>query len=229
MKLLYGTAYHAPSPNELYYNDGGISQIASPDLKPETITTYELVAEQQLGRHLSASASGFFYQIQDLIQETTLPPGNPNAGGIQLENLGSAEAKGLELALKGAWAGGFAGRASYSLTDARDGMTGARLVNSPVHLVKLNLTAPLYREKIFANLEWNFASGRKTLAGRTAAAFGTANVTLFSRELVKGLEISASVYNLLDTKYSEPGGPEHVQDLIPQDGRNFRVKLTWKF
>lgn len=229
LKLLYGTAFRAPSPNELYYSDGGISQVPSPNLRPETIATYELVLEQRLGQHLSASASGFYYNIDNLIREATLPPGDPNAGAILLENLGSAKAKGLELSLRGTWAHGFEGRISYSLTDARDGMTDARLVNSPVHLAKLSFTAPLYREKIFATLDCHYASGRETLAGQTAKGFGTFNFTLFSQELVKGMELSASIYNLFNTRFSEPGGPEHLQDLIPQDGRTFRVKLAYRF
>ena len=27
----------------------------------------------------------------------------------------------------------------------------------------------------------------------------------------------------------DPGAPEHRQDLIPQDGRNFRIKLSCRF
>ena len=90
---------------------------------------------------------------------------------IQLQNLGKANAKGLELALKGTWAGGFEGRASYSFTDARDGITGARLVDSPEQLGKFDLTAPLYREKVFATLECQNMSDRETLAGQTDPAW----------------------------------------------------------
>jgi iron complex outermembrane receptor protein len=45
----------------------------------------------------------------------------------------------------------------------------------------------------------------------------------------KGLELSASIYNLFDTKYGYPGGDEHVQDVLYQDGRTFRLKLTYTF
>jgi iron complex outermembrane receptor protein len=229
LKLLYGTAFRAPTPYELYYNDGGDTQIANPRLEPESITTGELVAEQQMGRHWSASASGFYNDINHLIEQTTIPPGDPNAGKIQEQNLGRASAKGLELALKGTWAGGFEGRASFSLTDARDGVTGARLVDSPADLAKLDLTAPLCPGKVFATLEWRYMSDRATLAGQTDPAYQVVNLTLFSRRLVRGLELSASVYNLFDTKYSDPGGEEHLQDLIQQNGRDWRVKATWYF
>jgi len=72
-------------------------------------------------------------------------------------------------------------------------------------------------------------SNRKTLAGRHTPGFFLTNVTLFSQHLVKGLEISASVYNLFDTHYGDPGAEEHRQDVIPQDGRSFRFKLTYGF
>jgi iron complex outermembrane receptor protein len=41
--------------------------------------------------------------------------------------------------------------------------------------------------------------------------------------------VSASVYNLFDKAYADPGGQEHVQDTIPQDGRSYRVKVTASF
>ena len=50
------------------------------------------------------------------------------------------------------------------------------------------------------------------------------NVTLFSQHLVSGLEISASLYNLFDTHYGDPGAEEHRQDVIPQDGRSFSLQ-----
>ncbi len=229
LKFLYGTAFRAPSPNELYYSDGGLSQVTSPQLRPETISSYELILDQQLGSHVSAAVSGYYYRVNDLIKEATLPPGDPFAGAIHLVNLGTAEAHGVELALKGNWARGFKSQVSYSWTEARDALTGARLVNSPEHLVKLGVIAPLYRDKIFGSVEWHYTSGRQTLAGQTAPGFGTANLTLFSRDLIRGVELSASVYNLFDTRYREPGGPEHVQDQIPQDGRSWRLKLTYRF
>jgi len=55
------------------------------------------------------------------------------------------------------------------------------------------------------------------------------NLTLFSKNLVKNLEASAGVYNLLDTTYFDPASRFHLQNKIAQDGRTFRVKLTYRF
>ena len=60
-------------------------------------------------------------------------------------------------------------------------------------------------------------------------AYGIVNLTLFSQNLVKNLEFSASVYNLLDRQYGDPASRFHTQDLIGQDGRSFRLKLTYRF
>ena len=108
--------------------------------------------------------------------------------------------------------------------------------------MKLNLSVPLWREKIFAGAEFQYTSSRDsfhnttdvngqplTVAGQTASGFAIINLTLFSRDLVKNLEFSASVYNLLDKQYSDPASHFHKQDLIPQNGRSFRLKLTYRF
>ena len=50
-----------------------------------------------------------------------------------------------------------------------------------------------------------------------------------AEKMVKGLDLSASVYNLLDKRYSDPSSPFHQQASIEQNGRSFRVKLTYRF
>lgn len=36
-------------------------------------------------------------------------------------------------------------------------------------------------------------------------------------------------FNLFDKKYGDPGAPQHLQDVIEQDGRNFRLGVSWGF
>jgi len=43
------------------------------------------------------------------------------------------------------------------------------------------------------------------------------------------MEVAASVYNLFDVDYAFPGFGEHAQDTIEQDGRTFRIGLTYRF
>jgi iron complex outermembrane receptor protein len=110
-----------------------------------------------------------------------------------------------------------------------DTATNAELTTSPRYQAKLNLIAPLYPEKIFAGLELLYYSPVSTLAGQRLDGHTLLNFTLFSREIVKGLQFSGSVYNLLNTHYAYPGAAEHTQDAILQDGRSFRIKFTYRF
>ena len=223
LKAIYGTAFRAPSFYEVSTSDHV--------LKPEEITSYELVYEQDIGRHLRSSVSGFYNQMNDLIVFDSGTFTNFDA-----------ETKGIELALEAFWPSGIRGRASYSFQDTRDTVAGWDVPDSPNHLLKFNLSVPLVREKLFAGVEFQYASNRRslhnttdasgqplTVQGEDAAGFGIVNLTLFSHNLIKNLEFSASVYNLLDSRYSDPASSFHTQDVIGQDGRSFRIKLTYHF
>jgi outer membrane receptor protein involved in Fe transport len=52
------------------------------------------------------------------------------------------------------------------------------------------------------------------------------NLTVSSRQFHR-FDLSGSIYNLFDSKYGYPGHPEHVQNIIYQDGRNARLKITY--
>jgi iron complex outermembrane receptor protein len=225
IKLLYGTAFRAPNVYEFYYQDGGNTSKSNPRLQPEKIETYELVWEQYLGNSWRLVTSGYYYKIKDLISQET----DPQDGLLIYNNIEEIQARGVELGLEGKWGKFLEGRISYSFQETENRLTRNSLTNSPNHLAKLNLTAPLIPGKVFVGLEEQYTSQRKTLAGNEADSFFVTNLTLFSRNLLKGLEASVSVYNLFDNKYSDPGAAEHTQDLLQQDGRSFRFKLTYKF
>jgi iron complex outermembrane receptor protein len=220
-KLLYGEAFRAPNAYEQFYYYS--VQQTLPELKPETIRTYELVYEQYLARRYRLSFSGYYYEIKDLISQTTTA-----AGDVAFANLDGAHAVGGEFELEAKYDSGLMARASYTLQRTED-EGGNELSNSPRHLARLNLIWPLYQDKLFAGVELQYQSAARTLSGNHAAGFVTANLTLFSQKLAKGLEVSASIYNLFDTRYGYPGAEDHLQDVIQQDGRSVRLKLTYRF
>jgi outer membrane receptor protein involved in Fe transport len=223
LKLLYGTAFRAPNAYELYYVDGVTSK-ADPNLKPEKITSYEFVAEHSLQTNFRLTASLYRNEISNLINQVI----DPADDLLVFTNIGQVTSKGVELELERAWADNTRLRASYAWQITRDD-SGTELENSPRHLAKLNLTAPLFDNALRTGMELQYMGSRKTLGGATADDHLIANLTLLNRTMAKGLENSASVYNLFDERYSDPGRPEHLQDLIAQDGRSFRGKLIYRF
>jgi iron complex outermembrane receptor protein len=225
LKLLYGTAFRAPSAYELYYNDGGLSSEASTGLKPEKISTYEADYEQYFGEHLNSTVAYYHYDIDNLISQTV----DPANSLLVYRNIDKVRTDGVEVELSGKWGNGLEARGSYCYQNAVDVTTNQPLTNSPRHLVKANVIIPLLPEKIFSGIELQYTSKRKTLQNNEDQDFIVTNVTLFGKNLLKGLEFSGSIYNLFDKKYGDPGGAELRQDVIEQDGRTFRIKLTYKF
>jgi len=221
-KAIYGQAFRAPNAYELYYVAPGYD--VSQQLKPETIHSYELDYDQVLNPHLKLATAVFYYDVNDLISFGLDANGNSTFG-----NVASATSKGGEIELDGNWAKGWRARLSYTYADARDGATGQRLSNSPEHLAKFNLTAPLWPEKVFANFEILGMSDRTTVQGNGVGSPWLANFTIFSREILSGVELSAGIYNLFDKKYSDPVGSDFAETSVQQNGRSFRVKLTYRF
>jgi iron complex outermembrane receptor protein len=222
LKLLYGTAFRAPEPYEVAPAYGPFYE-GNLGLKPETIRSVEGVVEQGLGEHFKLSGSVFQNRIENLISLVT----DPN-DAAQYQNSDRERATGTEIELDGQWAGGVKGTASYSYTNVQDLVDHDATSNSPQHLAKLNLVVPVVQQRLFASVSAQYTSPRQTLAENTVSGFPMFNVTLLGH-LGKHLDLSTSVYNILDKKYFDPGRPEDVQDAIQQDGRNFRIKITGRF
>jgi outer membrane receptor for ferrienterochelin and colicins len=225
LKLLYGSAFRAPNAYELYYHDQGRTSKPNPDLKEETIKTYELVYEQYFGKHFRGTTSFYYYTIDHLINQIV----DPEDGLLAFRNIGNMEAKGFEVELEGKGWNGVDSRISYAFQEAVNKDTGETLTNSPRHLAKLNVSFPLLKEKVFISPEIQYASQRKTLAGTETADVFTMNLTLFTRKWIQGLEISGSIYNLFNATSGDPVGAELRQETISQDGRTLRLKLTYRF
>ena len=119
-------------------------------------------------------------------------------------------------------------RTSLSWQKATDDDTGATLVNAPKWLGKANLSMPFYNNLWRAGAEAQYVATRNTKSSRLGG-YTLVNLNLFSDRLIKGADVSVGVYNLLNRKFSEPVGADFTQEAIPQDGRNFRVKLTYNF
>jgi outer membrane receptor for ferrienterochelin and colicins len=223
LKFLYGEAFRAPNAYELYYSDN-ITQKANTRLEPEKISTYELILEQYI-KNYRFSISGFYYGMKNMISQQL----DPSDGLIVYQNLNEVESKGIEFELQGKWTWDIEGRLSYAYQETTDKETRRLLTNSPKHLLKLNIHVPIIKKNLFTGIEAQYTGPRRTLAGNNTGGFAVANLTLLSRELIEGLEISGNIYNLFDKKYGDPASNEFRQNVIPQDGRTFRIKLTYLF
>ncbi|MBE0604366.1 MAG: TonB-dependent receptor [Deltaproteobacteria bacterium] len=230
-KLLYGRAFRTPNAYEMYFAEIEVETKPNPNLEPETMNSFEAILEQHaeaFGGTWKATAAAFRYRIEHLITVQR----DPADGLLFYGNSEQIDTTGVELELAGKLAGGIEGRASYAWQRSEYQETGDTPPNSPEHMAKLNLVFPLLPGKLFLSPELQYIGGRKNLPDKAVESVGgytVANATLLARNLPWGLEISASVYNIFDKDYADPAGSEHLQDSIPQDGRNYRVKATCRF
>ena len=183
-----------------------------------------MTLEQNLGSQFRGIISGFSYGIKDLITLIT----DVTDELLIYENVEDLRANGLEIELEGKLKNGTIGRVSYVHQKAENQRTQQVLTNSPNHLAKLNIILPLVKTRLFAGIETRYMSKRKTPAGSHADAFSITNLTIYCQKLRSGLEVSATLYNLFDKKYGDPGSEEHLQNVVMQDGRNFRLVFSYR-
>lgn len=225
LKALYGQAFRSANVYERFYQQSESVQKANPNLDPEAIDTYELVLEQRWSQQARFVLTGYHYELDGLI----VLQADPADGVLQTQNAGPLRANGIETEGEYRWNNGTRLRSSYSWQSTQ-GETGARLPNSPEHLAKLNLAVPLWRDRLLAGFEWQYVGNRKNSRGVGIGDHWFGNLTLIATHpQLPGLELSGSVYNLFDQRYGDPSSDEFIQQQIPQDGRAFRVKLSYRF
>jgi iron complex outermembrane receptor protein len=221
LKLLYGTAFRAPSTYEMFYNCCANSFIGNPDLQPETIDTYEFIWEQHLNPYLDFRLSHFYNQIKNLISQT----GNTVQ---QFKNSGGATAYGIESLLQFHFQD-IEGKLSYTYLHSQTD-TSNPAPNAATHMLKFNLSAPLIQEKLFAGVEVHYISDRLAKAGGPSIDdYTVTNLSITSQNWLPGLKIDGGLYNLFDSHYSDPATPDQIPDTIPQDGRNLRIRISYEF
>ena len=233
VKLLYGEAYRAPNAYELNYRDEFAGYKANPSLGPERIRTGELVLEQVLAERLRCFASMYVNRINGLIDYEI----DSTDSLIQFRNLGRAGAIGTEAGFTAHLSRGALGFASISYQRSRDLDTDGKLTNSPEWMAKGGLSWPL-RMIGFFSADIRYESSRLTVYDTRTDDYILTNFHLglepgtwnMGRDAgLEHLEVVFSVNNALDVDYSTPGGYEHYQDRIMQDGRNFALKAQYHF
>src|SRR6185295_9146491 len=137
--------------------------------------------------------------------------------------------RGLDMTIRRRSPWGLEAGITYSFQGAKSLNPLDFIINSPAHLGRAFVSAPLIRHALFASFDLQYVSSRRTLTDQRAASYAVSNLTILSRGLGNNWDVSASIYNILDRKYGDPGAVEHRQDILQQDGRTFRVKAGYSF
>lgn len=145
--------YRTPDLNDLHDGINGVTgqgediTIGTPDLEPEKSTNYEVAAYFDNLDGFKANATVFFTRFEDKIDEGTAvtisgDPLIPDGTYDQLDNIGKAETRGIELASSWQFAPDWSLRSNYTYTDSeqKSGVNkGAPLTNTPDHVLHARL------------------------------------------------------------------------------------------
>jgi outer membrane receptor for ferrienterochelin and colicins len=222
-KLLHGYAFRAPNLYERLYQD--YQSMANPALKPERIQTTEILVERFWGRHFRVTGSAYKNKITKLIDWQTNAETNLN----MFVNSGKDNSNGIELELEAKNWRGIDGRIGYAVQRTVSADTLEEMVNSPRHIAQMSLSLPIQTARCWSGLDMHYISSRKTLNDGVAGGYFLADITLLYRNLLPHIDLKAGIYNVFDRHYADVAGEEHRQAVIPQDGRSFRISLTYQF
>jgi outer membrane receptor protein involved in Fe transport len=241
-KLMFGRGYRAPSIYELYFHDGGVTQVPSDHLGAETIYTWEAEHTHAFGGRVFATVSGYFNDVRGLV---SLGPAGTSSvacqaaeGCVQYRNLGHVGTLGGELELRRSWGPDGSLALAYAFQRSRDlsagpmfGAGAQAILNSPEHLAQVKLARPVVARLLTLGAEVDVASPRLRRDGSRTSSMVLANLTLSGRVRTAGLRYSLGMYNLLDWRYGAPVGAEYpdLTQEIQQAGRAFLARLAASF
>jgi outer membrane receptor for ferrienterochelin and colicins len=226
-KVLHGRAFRAPNSYEAYYYNA--MRTYDFTLEPETISTTEVVWEEYIGSRVRTALSAFHYDVNQLISQRSLDEvGAGDSSELFFTNDGRTAADGVEAEVETRWAGGLVVAGDYSFARATDDATGLRLSNSPRHLMDLRVVIPVRRLGSTVGVDIRGVGERRGLSGDSVPGFVIGNLTA-KRSLTRKLDLELDVYNVLDTRYADPGAEEHIQRAITQDGRTARLRVVARF
>lgn len=218
-KLLYSTNFRAPNVWENDYNFG------QPGLLEERIRSYEGIVEWRSANGLKLIGNLFYNDMYQILQA------NPDT--FITANTGHFHTLGAEFEAEQRWSNGRLLKASYTYSLLTDVMqNNAWGYGSPQNMLKFHYAEPLFNNLLKLGVESIFIGDRRALQGGYAHGYDLFNLHLSSDRLAKGLFTSIGVYNVLDNQYQMLGGtgPNDVtQNLLPMNGREFRLKLQLTF
>jgi outer membrane receptor protein involved in Fe transport len=256
LKIMGGKAFRAPSIYELYYNDSGNTQVASPNLQPESIYSGEIEYSHRFSATVSATLSAYGNLLDGLI----LPRGGTEPNPVTMtpavplyyvNSTAPVFTLGSEIEVRRDWRQGWMLSASYAFQHSRylkgatlsdmfgskDSPAFRRVPNAPEHLASIRGAAPIVSRALLVSTRVSIEGPRfdrydKVDDDEPQESTDPAVVWDFvisGEEQRWGLHYAFGLYNAFDWRYSVPVSNEFTQRSIVQNGRTFLASASVAF
>lgn len=185
---------------------------------PEQAKTYEFVAEQKLGDNTTLLASLYQYTLSHTYSYTQ----------------SDVHSKGAELEFAKHWDSGVRLRTSYAWQNVKNVSSQFDRFNSPVHLGKFNLSAPLFDNRLRVGLETHYTSKRQIMdvtEKRYAPAYWLTHLSASTQHLAPNLTTRFKVRNIFNKQYENVTAFLFYDDssTLRDQGRTFWLEMEYTF
>jgi outer membrane receptor for ferrienterochelin and colicins len=224
-KLLYGSAFRAPSFAELYFKNNPVS-LGNTALKPERIDTQELSFNFLATPTLQTSITLFTYRATDMIE--FMP--DEFATTKTAQNALNQDGKGIEWEVNWKPWTQLQVSSSYAWQDAENAHTKDAIADAPGQQFKLNANWEIL-PRWHLNSQLNWVGDRQRAAGDSRpviADYTLLNFTLHRKQILRDLDLSFAIRNATDENASEPSSGTIPEDY-PLESRSAWLGLTYTF
>ena len=229
-KFIASRGFRSPTFYEMTYEDGSF-YYSNPDLVPELITNYEVIASHEFPYGVTLVTAANTSHITDLIQLNLVDSTDPaHPGGsygeevLQFRNGGRMRVNGFELSLRGNPIYSLSGFANLTWQDVelleRSDASG-ELCNSPRWLANIGLNWQFVPERLSCAIRTQHVSSRHLWDGSELAGTWLTDVTIRARNVFGRLELGFGVKNLFDLHHRVPLSFDYAPSVsIEQPGRS---------
>ena len=212
-----GTAFRAPSLNELYTQWGG-----NENLTPEKSTSYELGFDYDITDHLSSNFSIYQTKIKDLISYS----------GTQNKNIASAKINGGEATLKWSKDQLFVST-NYAYVNTKNEQNGYELAYRPKQTLTLNAGIENEQYGVSASLISRSKSYTNNTNSEQIAGYATVDLNAYWN-VSPQIKLFTNIQNIGDVEYKTEQYTERYNDFNYKDwyingGRQASVGVTFKY
>lgn len=225
-KFLYGRAFRAPSISELYVKSNPYS-LGNPDLKPETMDTYETSFNYQLNLNTEISWNLFYYKAKNYI---TLVP--ISTSEFRFDNTGDIKGYGGEFELSHVLNNHMKVIANYSYAKSKNTYTDKTNAYHPANEIYARFDMNYTKWDFNVQTDWvgkrarGANDSRNSLSGYTKVDANYTRKNIFN---IFGLNAKLYVKNLFNSNVKEPSFDGGIKNDYPMPSRAEYVELNYHF
>jgi iron complex outermembrane receptor protein len=224
-KLLYGSAFRAPSFQEQFFINNPVS-LGNPELEPETIDTWELAFNYRSSADLQSTLSLFSYKAKDLIEYV------PDSGATTSTAQNSRNQDGYGFEWEADWKVGnnLSFRTNYAWQHSEDSNSGVEIHDAPSQQFYISTNWQLAHQWTL-NSQLNWVGDRKRAANDTRSDiddYTLVNLSLRRQNIAPQLDLTLSALNIFNDDAKEPSNGT-IPDDYPLEGRSVWLELSYRF